>query len=102
MKSTKIYRPKALISGTKLPELIDSKEYVAIPDRGYKDAKVIVEYKGVRMTIPNWHKAIIFKRFHDQFRAGSYYTLGYFEFVADEKQPAQYEIVNGMARLKND
>lgn len=101
MKLTKAYQPKALISGTKLPELIDTKQYVAIPDRGYKDAKIIVKYRGVRMTIPNWHKAIIFKRFHDQFRTGQYYTLGYFEFIPDEKQPAEYEIVDGVARLKN-
>jgi len=60
-------------------------QYVAIPDRGYKDAKVIVDYLGVKMTIPDWHKAELFRRFHDQFRRGIAYTLGYFKFVSDTK-----------------
>lgn len=81
MKVTRIYKTKKLIDGAKLG-LVG--EYVAIPDRSYKDAKIIVDYLGVKMTIPDWHKAELFRRFHDQFRKGEYYTLAYFKFIADD------------------
>ena len=82
MKKTKTYKLKSLVSGSRIGLLAD-KFYAPIPDRGYKDYIVIVEHKGVKMTVKDWHKAQAFKRFHDQFRKGEYYTLGYFEFVPD-------------------
>ena len=83
MKITKTYRPKALIDGSKIQQ---EGVFVAIPDRNYKDKITKVEYKGQTMTIKDWHKATIYKRFHDQYRPGQYYTLAYFLFTPDENQ----------------
>lgn len=94
MKKIRVYTTKKLIDGERIG-LIG--QYVAIPDRGFKDAKIIVKYLGVQMTIPNWHKAEMFRRFHDQFNRDSTYTLGYFKFVADEQKP-KYIFEDGVAK----
>lgn len=79
---TKIYKIKKLIDGA-----VIGKEgwFVAVPDKGFKDGKVIVEYIGKHMTIKNWHKAEAFRYFHDKF-GGKDYLLGYFFWVPDIKQ----------------
>jgi hypothetical protein len=80
MKQTSVYKPKALIDGEKIQQV---GQFVAIPDRHYKDKIIRVEYKGVVMTIEDWGKATIFKKFHDKFRQGEHYTLAYFPFIPD-------------------
>ena len=86
VKFTTKYVVKSLIAGVKVTELDDTKTYIAIPDRGYKDAKRIMARFGEDiMYIDNWHKAKIYKRFHDQFREGQFYTLAYFEWLPTEK-----------------
>lgn len=85
-KIVKIYFVKSLISGSKVTELDDTKTYVAIPDKGYKDCKKIkVVYGKEFQYIFNWHKAVLFKRFHDQY-GGQDYVLGYFEWLPTHKE----------------
>ena len=78
MKQTKIYRPHALVQGFKvnLPDAV----YVAIPDRDYKECLIKVIYDNQYMLIKNWHKALIYRRFHDQYGRQDSYTLGYFKW----------------------
>lgn len=97
MTTTKIYKIKSLVPGSKIPELDSSKTYVAIPDKGYKDCKKIkATYGKEAMIIKSWHKALAFKKFHNLFGEG-YYILGYFLWEPTETE-VEYEFSqNGTA-----
>ena len=78
MKETKIYKPKALIQGAKvkLPDGL----YVAVPDRDYKKCLIKVIYDNQYMLIKDWHRALIYRKFHDLYGRQDTYTLGYFKW----------------------
>ena len=56
--------------------------YVAIPEKGFKGSKIMVEHDGEYMQIENWLKADAFRRFPDKWGRGTY-TLGYFKWNPD-------------------
>lgn len=76
MKARKIYRIKRLIDGR-----VIGKEglYVAIPERGYKDKRIIVQNGDKMMVVEDWLRAEAFRRFPDKWGRGTY-TLAYFKF----------------------
>lgn len=80
-KLEKHYHAKKLIQGN--ISGIPAGVYVAVPDRGYKDCTIIVDYMGTSMRIRDWNNAVCFRRFHDQFSRNTYYTLGYFKYIPD-------------------
>ena len=76
MKKARTYRIKRLIDGR-----VIGKEglYVAIPERGYKDKKIVVRNGDKMMVVDDWLKADAYRRFPDHWGRGTY-TLGYFKF----------------------
>lgn len=92
MKEIKIYKPKALVQGYKIN--LAEGEYVAVPDRDYKDSQIKVIYMGKFMLIKDWHKALTYRRFHDQFGRQDSYTLAYFKWSPEENSVIKYEFDN--------
>lgn len=76
MKKLARYSIKRLIDGR-----VIGKEglYVAIPERGYKGKRIIVQNGDKMMVVEDWLKAEAYRRFPDQWGRGPY-TLGYFPF----------------------
>jgi hypothetical protein len=98
-KETKIYKAKGLIEGERIKQSEEYK-YVAVPDKGLKDAIIRVEYMGECMIIKDWrHQAIMFRRFSDLYRQGEFYTLGYFIWNPTEKasEPVKYKFEGSRA-----
>jgi hypothetical protein len=93
MKNKKIYKPKFLIDGSKIAK---EGKFIAIPDKGFKDFKILVVFDKKQMAVDNWHKAETFRRFHDRF-GGEDYTLGYFEWKPEEIQKVEYEYIGDLA-----
>jgi len=85
-KLPKIYRARSLVKGFKVQGLDGSKIYVAVPDKGYKDGEIKVLCKDEKMLIKNWHNAVAFRRFHDNFNRDKDYVLGYFEWKPEDIQ----------------
>lgn len=88
-KKIKVYKPKALINGKVLGKAGD---FVAIPDKGYKDCEIHVVYKGVTMIVKDWMQAQEYRRFKDKWGRGTY-TLAYFKFT-DVELPDEAPITN--------
>jgi len=84
----KKYKAKTLFNGSTIGKV---GLYVAIPEKGFKNCKIEVEYQGRIMTVEYWLKAEAFRRFPDKWGRGTY-TLGYFKFVPDETGEKQEEI----------
>lgn len=75
-KPIKHYRAKSIFPGTVIGKEGD---YIAVPEKGYKNCIIEVEFKGVKMIIENWLRADSYRRFPDKWGRGTY-TLGYFKW----------------------
>ena len=88
MKDPKIYKISKLIQGYQVG--LSDGDYVAVPDKGFKASPVKVIYSNASMLIPNWHKALLYRRFHDQYGRQGTYTLGYFKWEPTARVAARY------------
>jgi hypothetical protein len=76
-REIKHYKARSLVPGGVIGK---TGYYVAIPDKGYKNCQIEVEWQGVKKVVTdNWMKAEAYRRFPDQFGRGTY-TLGYFKW----------------------
>ena len=75
-KLTRRYLIKRLIDGRVIGK---DGLYVAIPEHGYKDKKILILNGNKMMVVEDWLKAEAYRRFPDKWGRGMY-TLGYFCF----------------------
>lgn len=73
----KHYRARTLFNGAVIGK---EGKYIAVPEKGYKNCKIDVEWGSKHMIIDNWLKADAFRRFPDKWGRGTY-TLGYFRWI---------------------